>query len=101
MNDYVKKERKYDTLPLGGAQVRTGDQGFAILCLTTWLHRLTSLNGRSYCSYCAVFFYVVVHTFLIGSCFYTVKKNDKVKTPDTNRENGLGPTGLEPMTLCL
>ena len=31
---------EYDiTTFLGGTQIRTGDIGFAILCLTTWLYR--------------------------------------------------------------
>ncbi len=30
----------------GGTRIRTGDKGFAVLCLTTWLCRhLTLLNG--------------------------------------------------------
>ena len=31
--------RKAACLPRGAAQIRTGDRGFAVLCLTAWLRR--------------------------------------------------------------
>ena len=35
---YLKK-KQYNVIVLGGTQIRTGDRGFAIHCLTTWLYR--------------------------------------------------------------
>jgi hypothetical protein len=36
----------FEIAPGGGARIRTGDQGFAGPCLTTWLRRLERLLYR-------------------------------------------------------
>ena len=39
---YIRKKQHYRKIAVGGTQIRTGDRGFAIHCLTTWPYRLFS-----------------------------------------------------------